>query len=241
MEKKALRPYLSVHRFNKIPFLIHGFGTIQWRESDLKGWTREGEYFRIFSLRQVHSNIVRIVKRETKSHLDGDAAVTPLPFIFLVIKTADCLPILIVDEKKRIIAACHSGWQGTAKKIAEAVVQTMEAEFAVDPSSLLVALGPSIGHDCYEVGEEVRQLYRDNGHSDEIFRNHPRIKGKHLLDLRRANIIQLKKMGVPEENIFSLPLCTHCSSNFYSYRRQKKSSGRLINFIGMSFSGNPLS
>jgi YfiH family protein len=216
----------------KIPFLIHGFGTIHWNEDDFKknpGWRN----FRLITLIQIHSDIVRLVEKNTGRELRGDAMITAQPLRFLVIKSADCLPVFLVDEEKRVIAACHCGWRGTHKRVIQQVIKSLIDQFRCSVSSLLVGMGPCIGRECYEVGEEVLGDFKAGGLSLDSFLAHPDRKGKYCLDLKQANVSQLVELGIQESNIHSLNICTHCQNQFSSYRRDRKKNGRMLSFIGM--------
>ncbi len=226
--------YLTIPRWEEIPFLIHGFGTAKWKEGDFKkqkGW----KDFKLVFLKQVHSDVVHFVDEIPKGNLKGDALITRLPHLFLIIKTADCLPVLIVDERKHIIAAVHCGWRGTQKKLIKRVIQGFEVRYGCDPQRLLVGLGPCIGGACYEVGEDVKQSFEEGAFPRHFFQNHPSREGKFIFDLRKANMFLLKNQGIKEENIFVLDICTHCEKNFHSYRRDREKVGRNFSFIALSF------
>ncbi len=232
MRSSMLTPYLTIPRLEKIPFLVHGFGTIQWGENDFKmnpGWRN----FRLVALEQVHSDIVHFVDKDTGSDLRGDALITDQPFLFLLIKSADCLPVFVVDEGKRVIAACHCGWRGTHKKVVQQVIKGLKDHHRCSISSLIVGMGPCIGKECYEVGEEVFQDYKVEELGLDSFWPHPDRRNKYIFDLRKANVSQLVDLGVRESNIHSLNICTHCQDRFPSYRREGKKTGRMLSFIGM--------
>lgn len=224
----------TIPRLEKTPFLFYGFGTKNWKEEDFKE-RPEWKKFSLVFLDQIHSNIIHFIDKVPGKNLKGDAMITGLPFLFLIIKTADCLPILIVDEQKKVIAAVHCGWRGTRKRVIQRAVQDLGNHYGCSPPSLLVAMGPRIASDCYEVGEEVRLSYEQEGFSAEIFRPHPHRRIKYLLDLKKANFIQLLESGVKKRNIHSLDICTHCDKAFPSFRRDGKKAGRMLSFIGMSF------
>ncbi len=114
-------PYLTEPRLEGIPWLIHGFGTAAWTDAHF-GKVREWNEFRPVILDQVHSDIIHCVDAFPDGRLEGDALITSTPGLFLVIKSADCLPVLIVDEGRRVVAAVHCGWRGTQKRILEKVV-----------------------------------------------------------------------------------------------------------------------
>ncbi|MGB8952739.1 MAG: peptidoglycan editing factor PgeF [Candidatus Aminicenantales bacterium] len=225
--------FLTVTRLTQIPFLVHGFGTKEWQERDLKKYSERKHFRRIF-LEQVHSDRIHRIDRMPEKKLTGDALATVRPHFFLVIRTADCLPVLIVDEERRVIAAVHCGWRGTQKRILERVITELQSRYGCQPSSLLVALGPGIGPDCYEVGGEVRQSFKEADLPEDVFRPHPCHPGKFLLDLREANLKQMRHKEIHEDNIFLSPICTHCDGNFPSFRREGMKAGRMLSFIGLS-------
>lgn len=229
----AEKEVLTIPRFNRIPFLFHGFGTSQWRERDFKkveGW----ENFRILSLEQVHSDVVHFIEEIPSTKLRGDALVTALPSLFLVVKSADCLPVLLLDKRRRVIAAAHCGWRGTLLRLLEKVVLGMKVHYGSSARDLLVALGPCISPDCYEVGEEVRQRFADEHFPASLFRHSSGKPSRYFLDLREANRFQLRHQAVPAANIFSLPICPHCNPRFPSLRRDKENTGRMLSFIALS-------
>jgi YfiH family protein len=227
------KEFLTIPGFERIPFLRHGFGNAHWKEEDFAR-REDWKDFRLVWLNQVHSEIVHFIRNVPDKNLRGDALVTNLSGIFLIIKTADCLPILLVDEAGRAIAAVHCGWKGTLDRVVEKVVLGMKEHYGSDPKEVLAAFGPCIGKDCYQVGEDVRGGFADRRFPDVLFRPLPGRRGKFLLDLQEANRIQLLQLGVRAKNIFSVDVCTHCHSSFFSYRRDKSRAGRMLSFIGMS-------
>lgn len=221
-------------QLEKIPFLIHGFGTNKWKESDFKKKSLWRDFKLVF-LNQIHSNIIHFIDEVPEKSLRGDAVLTHLHSVLLIIKTADCLPVLIVDESQKVIAAVHCGWKGTCKKVIQKAIHGMRDHYGCHPSSLLVAMGPCIGSGCYEVGEDVRKCFKKDDHSTDYFQSHSFREGKYLFDLRRANFFQLVNLGVEEKKIFFIDICTHCHKELPSYRRDKNRAGRMLSFIGMSF------
>jgi hypothetical protein len=224
---------ITIPRFERIPFLFHGFGNAYWKEEDFAR-REEWKGFKLLFLEQVHSDVVHFIQKVPEKNLRGDAVVTGLPHLFLVIKTADCLPIFLVDEAKHVIAAVHCGWKGTRQKLLEKVVLGMRDRYDSDPRALLAAFGPCIGSRCYEVGEDVHRSFAAEESIDFLFCPAPGRRGKYLLDLRKANRIQLLGLGVREKNIFVVDICTHCDKNYLSFRRDKNKTGRMLSFIGMS-------
>jgi len=228
------KDYLTVPRLMEIPFVVHGFGTKHWTESDFE---RKAELarFKHLSLRQTHSEIVRIIRVIPDGLLEGDAMITDQPGILLIIKTADCLPVFLVDVEGKTIAAVHCGWKGTKKRVLQKTVGAMKSSFGSVPESILVAMGPCIASSCYEVGEDVLSEFVQTGLSRDVFQKHPKRENKYFLDLNKANRIQLTEVGVQEENIISVDVCTHCDDDLLSYRRDRKTAQRLVNFIGLIF------
>ena len=161
------------------------------------------------------------------SPLEYDALITNSPNTYLGIQAADCLPIFIADQKKKVIAAVHAGRQGTALQITKKVLERMEEEFACTSKDLLIAMGPSIGSCCYEIDERV---FRSEWKPFSTLRG----AGKWMVDLAQINIAQMKKEGVVEEQIFWIDLCTHCHNDlFFSYRKEGR-TGRQLSFIGIT-------
>lgn len=226
--------FFTIPRLEKIPFLYHGFGTRRWKEKDFKK-REEWKDFKLIFLDQIHSNVIHFVDKVPDKHLKGDGMIADRPALFLIIKTADCLPVFVVDELRKVIASVHCGWRGTRKRMIQRVIQGLESHYGCSPTSLLVAMGPHIGNECYELGEDVRKSFEEEGFSPEFFRPHPRREKKYFLDLKNANTSQLLDLGVQDKNIFSLDICTHCLKDLPSFRRDGKKAGRMLSFIGMSF------
>jgi len=234
MQSARRSDFLTIPRLEQIPYLVHGFGTGEWKDADFKK-RPEWAGFRLLFLNQVHSTIIRFIDRLPERKLRGDAMITDIPELLLIIKTADCLPVLIVDEPRKIIAAVHCGWRGTSKRVIQKAIQGMVDRYKCRPSSLIVALGPCIGSECYEVGEDVFQSFKKEGLSTEFFRAQPSKKKKHLFDLKGENVSQMLSFGIEKKNIYCADGCTHCDESFPSYRRDRDKAGRMLSFIGMSF------
>ena len=226
---------LMIPRFERIPFVRHGFGDSSWTDRDLRRFAAGQRLTPVF-LDQVHSDTVRFIDEAPRRRLRGDAAVTERPGHLLVVRTADCLPVLLVEPKKRVIAAVHCGWKGTAKRILEKVVGGMEERYGADPAAILAAFGPCIGPSCYEVGEDVRSAFLKSGFPESLFRPAAGRAGRYLFDLRSANRLQLLGQGVKAGHIFSADICTHCDARYPSFRRDKDACGRMLSFIGLTSS-----
>jgi YfiH family protein len=184
---------------------------------------------RLILLNQMHQDQILLLRESLitlPSSLEYDAVITNFPNIFLGILTADCLPIFIVDQKKKVIAAVHSGRQGTALHITTKVLKKMKVEFGCLSEDLLIGLGPSIGPCCYEIDEKVFELEWE---PFSVYRR----KGKWMVDLGQINVAQIKKEGIQEEQISWINLCTSCHKDlFFSYRKEGR-TGRQLSFIGI--------
>jgi polyphenol oxidase len=211
----------------------------------------------LVTLRQVHSDITHMVDSVPESPLAGDGLVTNVPGLILAIQTADCLPILLVDPKRRAIGAFHAGWRGTAKRIVEKGVGAMRQWFGSRPANLNAAIGPGIHGCCYTVGEEVREnfesqfayaakLFREVKESDPVREKYPllfltarapghsELPKKIFLDLVEANRQQLLAAGLLPKNIEASPLCTNCRRDLlFSYRAEKGKTGRMMGVVGI--------
>jgi hypothetical protein len=180
-------------------------------------------------LNQMHQDGILVLREpfETiEGRLEYDAVITDVPRVFLGIRTADCLPILIADRRKKVIAAVHAGRQGTALGITAKVIRKMMNVFDCRPGDLLAAMGPSIGACCYEIDERVFQPGWERFATSSG-------RGKWMLDLTRINIDQVGNEGLNPAQISCIRLCTCCRPDlFFSYRREGN-TGRQLSFIGM--------
>jgi len=186
----------------------------------------------LITLRQVHSNRVHIIKdnRPQRNLSEGDALATRLENVALSVQVADCFPVLIADPVKNAVAAVHSGWRGTLLEILPRTIREMEKAFSSDPSTLLVAVGPGIRSCCFEVGQEVADLFGGSypGCCSSIDR-----PGKYHLDLGQILDTQMNQAGVLPEHRHDMAACTRCNPyEFYSYRREGQAAGRMLEFPG---------
>lgn len=174
-----------------------------------------------------------------------DAMVTRLPDVLLAIQTADCLPVLIADTKTGTIAAIHAGWRGTAGRITERTIADMMMLHGVNPRDCIAALGPAACVECYEVGEDVIDRYKSEfGYWRNLLVNFKE-NGKAHLDVRAANVQQLRFCGFDEDQIHVAGYCTmHQNELFFSYRREGKGQpsgvGRSLSVIGRLRDGTEL-
>lgn len=228
MEEKF---YDTAPLLDSVSWLVHGFGRAGFGEAELVRGERRG--FRPVLLRQVHSDIVHVVRSAPEERLTGDALVTGVPGLLLVVRTADCLPVFLVDEANRAAAAVHCGWRGTKEKVLARTVEVMGATFRSDPAGLRAAFGPAVARDCYEVGAEVREAFLKAGFPPAVFSGRAGRTDKFLLDLVAANLFLLTRAGVDESRVYVTGGCSHCRPDFYSYRRDPSERRRLHNFIGL--------
>jgi YfiH family protein len=194
----------------------------------------------VFS-KQTHSTNIKVVGREDKGNgitkvqkfKEVDGLITNEPGVCLVTFYADCVPLYFVDPVNKAIGLSHSGWRGTASKMAVKTLNLMAGKFGTNPRYVKVAIGPSICQGCYEVNEDV---------VDEIRKHFPRetwgeiyIKkenGKYLLDLWKVNELLLHDAGVLFSNIEVTNLCTCCNDNlFFSHRAMGDKRGTMAAFL----------
>jgi YfiH family protein len=134
------------------------------------GAATKGKPWPLITLRQVHSDIIHVVRSRKPEKLVGDGVVTDLRHIALAVLTADCFPILLVDTKKKAVGAFHAGWRGTVKRIVEKVVGIMRLEFGSRPEDIHAAIGPGIQQCSFEVGEEVEEAFHTQfAYAAELF------------------------------------------------------------------------
>jgi YfiH family protein len=181
----------------------------------------------ILQLRQVHGDRIHIVRKTRDAELakgaEGDALISVLPHRPLVVRTADCLPILVAHPSG-VVSAVHAGWRGTLAKIAFQTLKKMEADFGFPLSEAWVALGPSICRECFEIGEDVAAPFRKLLCGEGILL--PRGE-KYRLDLRAANVEQITAAGVLLERIQVHEPCTRCREEEYFSHRGALSRGEI--------------
>ena len=287
---KKLR-LLRADAFSRIGWLIHGFTTRRGGASDaygghalnlgytkhdthaavdanrlrllraLRAVNAEGKPWPLLRLRQVHSDLIHRVDHPPEKLLTGDGLVTDTPHLLLAVQTADCLPVLLVDRKRRAVGAFHAGWRGTLARIVEKGVGAMRLHFGSAPEDLQAVIGPGIAECCYAVGEEVRDrfhaqfayagdLFREVTESDPVREKYPLLfmtarapghseAGRTIyLDLREANRRQLLAAGLGASNITAVNFCTACRTDlFFSHRAERGLTGRQMGVVGISRDG----
>jgi YfiH family protein len=206
----------------------------------------------LVGVKQIHSSIVRVVRKgdgalegrlqteEGKAVLEGDGLITDVPGVLLGVGTADCVPVLVVDVTKRVVAAFHAGWRGTVARIVERGITMMQEEYGSRAVDIVAAVGPSIGPCCYTVGEEVGSEFgRQFRYAEELFVR-PSDSGEVRLNLWEANRRQLLDAGVAKTNIAMMRECTACARNqsgalrYFSHRAEQGVAGRMLNVVGVA-------
>jgi polyphenol oxidase len=284
--KRTFTPTLQVPALKKLSWLVHGFSTRQGGATACYGgktlnlgFTKEDarenvdsnrnklllsvgaldgrKPWPLMALRQVHSDIIHVVRSAEVVRRTGDGLITNVPGVALAIMTADCFPVLLVDKKNKAVGAFHAGWRGTALRIAEKGLGIMQREYGTRPQDVLAAIGPGIQQCCYEVGEELRtkfesqfsyarELFAEVQNSDPVREKYPllfmnmRAPGhgdpciKLHLSLQEANRRQLTAAGIPARQITALECCTACDTQrFFSHRAEKGCTGRMMAVVGI--------
>ena len=282
--KQGSIEYFAATPWRAFPFLTHAFCTrrggvsegafaslnMSLKQGDndeniRKNWDLVAATFGIsrenfFQIHQVHGDRILTIDAAASQTFDHqpreyDAIITNRPGLALCVKTADCVPVLMVDTEKRIVAAVHAGWRGTALNISGKVLRSLSEQYGTRPRDVQAAIGPAIGACCYEVDATVYQAMESHPARDKIFA--PRSGSgsesgaglgtktvmktetgtgtgvaKWKLNLALANRHQLQELGVPGENIHNADLCTSCAGKwFYSHRKERGITGRMLNFI----------
>lgn len=228
-------------------------------------------------MRQFHSGMIRVV-READGALEGlletekgharlraDGLMTDVPGVLLGVQTADCVPVLVVDVKKRVVAAFHAGWRGTVARIVERGIGTMRLVYGSRPEDMVAAVGPAIGPCCYAVGEELvsefgsqfgyaERLFSEVYDSDPVREKYPMLfmtarapghsnLGPQIhLDLWEANRQQLLDAGLRPKRVTVVRQCTACSRDakgerrYFSHRDEHGFTGRMMSVVGVAAS-----
>jgi len=214
----------------------------------------------LITLRQIHSSVL-VVGSATDAvrpiPWKADGLITDEPGLLIGVQTADCIPVLVADRKRRVVAAFHAGWRGTVKRIVESGVGRMRLEYGSRPEDLIAAIGPGVGACCYAVGDEVlssfesqfsysAELFHEVDDADEVRRKYPMLfltqrapghspMGPSLhVDLVEANRRQLLDAGLSPRAIQMTGGCTCCHPElFFSHRASHGHAGRMMSVIGI--------
>lgn len=253
LEAKDGIPYFENPEIKKLGWVIHGFLTrqggislppydslnVSFSDGDRKDDVslNRGRITSVFGfdpnqlvlLKQMQLDGILILKGLVDANptpLKYDAMITDIPNQFLGIRTADCIPIFVVDRRRRVVAAIHAGRQGTALQITKKALRKMKEKLGCSEKDLLITLGPSIGPCCYEIDEKV---FLKEWEPFSIGKG----MGKWMVDLARINMAQLEEEGIKEDQIYRVDLCTRCHNDlFFSYRGEGR-TGRQLSFIGI--------
>lgn len=181
---------------------------------------------------QVHGASIGVVSQRDRGRgaytrspalKDKDALMTNEPRLALAILTADCLPLFMVDTRKKAIGLVHAGWKGLHKEIIARAIRQMRKVFQTDVSDLTIALGPSLRSCCYEVKREFIGFFPEavSSRGDKLY-----------FDIAAAAVHQLLKSGIKNGQIYDTRLCTSClNQEFFSYRREGERAGRSMSIL----------
>jgi polyphenol oxidase len=229
------------------------------REAFLKsvGAVEDKKTWPLIALRQIHSDLIHCVCGPLDAPLAGDGVITATNEIALAVQTADCLPVILVDEKRKAIGVFHAGWRGTLKRIVEKGLGELRRCFGTLPQDVKATIGPGIHRCCYAVGPEVREKFESQfAYASELFHEvmetdpvrekypllfltarapgHSELPKKIFLDLVEANRRQLVDAGVSTKKIDASPLCTACRTELlFSHRAEKAVTGRMMALVGI--------
>ena len=277
---------LRAEPLEKLPWLVHGFSTrmggvsseyggnalnlgmtkeekrenfernLELWKSALLGSDQKASQTPLKSMRQIHSAIIHKIMSKDDRPEAGDGLITNLPGVLISVKTADCLPVIVVDPKQQAVGVFHAGWRGTVQRIVEKGVGEMRKHFGSDSADLLAVIGPGIGKCCYQVGDEVidkfdsqfaysRELFEEVFDSHALHVKYPLLflnqrapghgepaTSPHL-DLAKANHYQLRDAGVPDQNITALDYCTSCRTDLFFSHRKERATGRMMATVGI--------
>lgn len=193
---------------------------------------------RIVMPHQVHGTEARIVAKElfrlpaeTRRLLleDVDALMTDVPNVCIGVSTADCIPVLMCDERNRVIAAVHAGWRGTVARVVRKSIMSMNKYYGTKSENLHVVVGPGISKEHFEVGNEVYEEFKKEGFDMNLIAS---FTDKWHIDLPLCNRQELIDCGVKAENITMTGICTYAeSADYFSARRLGQQSGRVFSGI----------
>lgn len=272
----------------QVPWLVHGFSTrpggvstcyggktlnLGFTEHDTKknvernralflqavgAEDKNSRFWRLVQMKQLHSSTVHRVDTAPAEPLAGDGLITNTAGLLLAVKTADCVPVLVADVRRRAVAAFHAGWRGTAARVVEKGIGEMRRQFGSVPRDLRAVIGPSIRRCCYQVGAEVRAEFESQfPYGDDLFQEvfdanalhvrypllflnqrapgHGELGPEIHLDLVEANKHQLQDAGIRKEHVSVMNGCTACdTARFFSHRAESGQTGRMMAVIGIT-------
>ena len=213
----------------KFPGLTHGFAFETDKDKKLDTSYDFG-LDKIQTVNQVHGDSMLYVKEYIQTKPQCDSIYTQTGSLGMGVYTADCVPIIYYIPEKNLVGAIHSGWRGTLNRIVYKTFEHIKGEFKLDNSDVYVSLGPSIEGDCYEIGEDVANMFMKEFPDHQEYLSCSE-NNRFKLDLEVANIKQLEDSGI--KKIETIKFCTYCDSTLPSYRREGNSAGRILSFIGL--------
>ena len=198
---------------------------------ELESLKKEFKVDNVVYLKQIHSDKILVYKGDGESIKDEerDAIITNEKNVIIGVFTADCVPVILIDEENQVIATIHSGWKGTFESITLKTIEKMKLEFNANESNIKAYIGPHIKKCCYEVSEDLKLKFIDK----KTTINKKELFDKNNLNLEACIMDDLKRAGVKDSNINNLDLCTYCSEDIklHSYRKSQGSYGRMFSFI----------
>ena len=235
-ESEGIR-WLSFPPLDAFPFVLHGL-MIKGRNPASNGEKKTTARLlkkvgrpkaKVVSLSQVHRDqCVAITARDSlQKSYSGDAVLTDRDDVLASVTVADCLPVFMVNPKRKVIGVIHAGWRGTLLGIARRTIRKARDRFGCEPGEFTLLFGPCIRSCCYRVSDRVAILFGEECVSR-------RRDGAPMLNLIHANLKQFTDCGVKKDKIFVIGGCTSCDKElFCSYRRDKENAGRMIGFIAL--------
>jgi YfiH family protein len=191
----------------------------------------------LLSVKQVHGTDALIVDQPVTGtdRFEGgwDALITDQPGVTVIVRTADCVPVLVYDRRRKAVAAVHAGWRGALAGIVPKTIERMAGRFSIQPADLRISIGPSAGPCCYEVDRTVLDPLKSSRQDWSGFLRHDQ-GTKARLDLKALVRRQAAETGIPPDQITVVNVCTICHpALFYSYRREGRVNGTMLNGIAL--------
>lgn len=238
-------PYYQLLHFQNFPQFIHGFSTKSQGPFTTQDFVSRNlrlqnflSYFQIkindcVMMQQIHGTHIALVGQREKGRVipQTDGLITQEANVFLLVETADCLPVFFFDEKTKVIGVAHLGWKGCLHRLGSKMVQNM-IKLGSSPKNIWVGVGPSIANCCYHVPEaRIKQFEKEFGKSNKLVR---RKEGNYFLSLQQALKIQLQEEKINLQKLIFSDICNCCDERFFSFRRnfEKKQSNKG-NFVGV--------
>ncbi|MBI3815898.1 MAG: peptidoglycan editing factor PgeF [Nitrospinae bacterium] len=200
------------------------------------GWV--GGFGKVFTVKQVHGDSICVIDSPLTTHhsslqIEADAIITNMKSLPIGVFTADCLPVILADVKGRAVGIVHAGRVGISLEISKKTVNKMKDLFDIKSQDIIAAIGPGISECCYEVDDSCINPFKEKFSywKDIAIKKDDE---KWMLDIKKANRMQLIEAGLKQETIFTTEFCTSCHNDrFFSYRREGKNAGRMLTFVAI--------